>query len=104
MTPIGLGRLTHRLSKPAGVIARLSETGTRLSVVNGLTGKITGAIVVPLDAIAGAINPRTSTLYITTEHAVAVIDAQTGKSITTIPDAMSPRQVVVDQETDTIYV
>ncbi len=85
-------------------LSTLSETGTRLSVVNGLTGKITGAIVVPLDAIAGAINPATGTLYITTEHAVAVIDAQTGKSITTIPDAMSPGQVVVDQETDTIYV
>ncbi len=85
-------------------LSTVSESGTRLSVVNGLTGKITGSIVVPLDAIAGAINPVTGTLYITTGHAVAVIDAQTGKPVTTIPDAMSPGQVVVDQETDTIYV
>ena len=74
------------------------------SVISGLTGKVTGTIPAPADAISGAVNPVTNTLYVSTEQSVVAVNAKTGQVIATIPDSNGAGQPVIDQQTNTIYI
>lgn len=74
------------------------------SVINGVTGKLTGTIPAPAGANQGAVNPATNTLYVSTAQSIVAINAQTGQVIMTIPDSHDPGLPVVDEATNTIYV
>src|ERR1700693_1447472 len=80
------------------------QAGGSLSVINALTGQITGTLTVPGNITAAGANPPTGTVYVTTEQAVDVVNSSTGQVIASIPDTMTPGKVAVDPETNTIYV